>query len=375
MKGILGLLRYLDLYILISAFFLLTIGSIAIYSLAVTRDQMGLFHQHMLMIVLGLIVMVLASTFDYRKLKGLSPLLYLIGVALLIVISVSGVTQFGATSWLNIGFFQFQPSEPIKIFLILLIARILSSNHQKMTLTKILFSLGLVAIPVILIIEQPDLGTGGVIIIMTIIMFACARLSKIYWLALGLIGIVLALIIWVNLEEYQISRLETFLNPSNDPFGSGYNVIQSMIAVGNGGIYGQGIGQGTQSQLDFLPVAHTDFIFAVIAEASGFLGSLFVILIFSILILRTLIIMNFVRDSFGTFLGVGIASFWSIQFIVNTAMVLGLAPVTGITLPFVSYGGTSMVTNLLALGIIESIHINNKQNLNFGVSAKINKYL
>lgn len=368
MKRILGALRYFDFYLLISALFLMTIGSIAIYSLAVTRGQMELLYQHLAIICLGLIVMVLAASFDYRKLKGLSPLFYLIGLGLLLVIMIGGVTQFGATSWLSVGLFQFQPSEPMKLFLIVILARILSSNYKNMTLGKLIFTLGLVAIPVVLIIEQPDLGTGGVIIFITALMLLNAKLPKKYWIALGIISLLVGLVIWFNLEGYQLARIKTFLNPSEDPYGSGYNVIQSMIAVGNGGMYGQGIGEGTQSQLDFLPVAHSDFIFAVVAEASGFFGSIFVVVLFSTLILRTLIVASGAQDHFGAFLGIGIASFWALQFIVNAGMVLGLAPVTGITLPFVSYGGTSMITNLLALGVMESIAIS-KRKTKFGFLA------
>jgi rod shape determining protein RodA len=174
-------------------------------------------------------------------------------------------------------------------------------------------------------------------------------------MALLILVLLSAPLVFVNLKSYQRTRVQTFLAPTSDPYGAGYNVIQSIIAVGNGGVFGQGIGQGTQSQLEFLPVAHTDFIFAGIAEATGLVGSTVVIVLLASLCVRALLIARRSLDRFGLFLAIGIGSLWLVQFSINIAMNLGLAPVTGIPLPFVSHGGSALVMNCIALGLLQSI--------------------
>lgn len=361
MKKFLSNLRYIDYYMLASALLLLTIGAIVVYSLSVTRGQMALFNQHFILIFVGLAIAFILSALDYRKISGVSILLYFSGIILLLFTLFYGSTQFGAKSWIDIGAFQFQPSEMMKVFLIIVLARIFAASFGKITGGQFLMALFLIALPIFLILRQPDLGTAMVVTFIAIIMLLNIKLPKIYWVIMLILGAVASLVVWNRLEGYQISRLQTFLDPTADPYGEGYNVIQSMIAVGNGGLHGRGIGEGTQSQLDFLPVVHSDFIFAGIAEISGFLGSTFVVIVFTILIIRALITAKNSVDNFGSFLAIGIASFWLFQFGVNVGMVLGLAPITGIPLPFVSYGGTAMIVNLAALGIIESIAIISKK--------------
>lgn len=361
MKKLLANLRYLDYYLLVCALLLLTIGAIVVYSLSVTRGQMVLFNQHFLLIFIGLIVTISLSVIDYRKISSVSILLYFSGIVLLLFTLFYGSTQFGAKSWIDIGAFQFQPSEMMKIFLIIILSRVFAASFGKIAGGQFLVSLFLIALPIFLILRQPDLGTAMVVVFIAIVMLLNIKLPKIYWAIMLILGVIALLVIWNRLEAYQISRLRTFLDPTVDPYGEGYNVIQSMIAVGNGGLYGRGIGEGTQSQLDFLPVVHSDFIFAGIAEISGFLGSTFVVIIFTILIIRALIVAKNSLDNFGSFLAIGIASFWLFQFAINVGMVLGLAPITGIPLPFISYGGTAMIVNLAALGIIQSIAIFSKK--------------
>lgn len=218
-----------------------------------------------------------------------------------------------------------------------------------------------VAVPVLLVLNQPDLGTAGVLILTTLLLLAVAKLPRGHWLFLSAITLVSLPVVYFRLEPYQLERIQTFLSPQADPYGAGYNVLQSLIAVGNGGLFGQGIGQGSQSQLDFLPVVHTDFIFAGIAEATGFLGSSFVILIFALLIARAFWIARSAPDRFGLMIAMGLGSLWLVQFAINVGMNLGLAPVTGIPLPFVSHGGTALITNCAALGVLESIAIRTRE--------------
>jgi rod shape determining protein RodA len=244
----------------------------------------------------------------------------------------------------------------MKLLVILVFARILSEASE-FRVRSVAFLSVLAIIPIGIVLRQPDLGTAAVLGLTILCMLGAARLPKKYWLALALIVVVSAPLAFSNLEPYQRTRVETFLTPAKDPFGAGYNVIQSIIAVGNGGVFGQGIGQGTQSQLEFLPVAHTDFIFAGIAEASGLVGSSLVIILLAGLCIRALLIAQRSVDRFGLFLAIGIGSLWLVQFSINIAMNLGLAPVTGIPLPFVSHGGSALVMNCIALGLLQSIAI------------------
>ena len=202
-----------------------------------------------------------------------------------------------------------------------------------------------------------------ILVIFVFILLLAAKLPRRYWAVLLVVVAVTGPLVVANLQDYQRARIQTFLQPTKDPYGTGYNVLQSIIAVGNGGMWGQGIGQGTQSQLEFLPIAHTDFIFAGIAEATGFFGSSIVVLLLAMLCVRALFIAHRVRDSFGFYFAVGIAALWLIQFSVNIAMNIGLVPVTGIPLPFVSHGGTALVVNCAALGLLQSIAIRNHQRL------------
>jgi len=242
----------------------------------------------------------------------------------------------------------------MKLILVCVVARILADAAAIRTRT--LLSIGLIlGLPVGVVLLQPDLGTAGVLVSTVLVVLLAARVPRRYWLMLLAATAVAAPLLVAHLKPYQRTRIETFLAPTTDPYGSGYNVLQSIIAVGNGGMFGQGIGHGTQSQLEFLPVAHTDFIFAGIAEATGLVGSVVVILLLAGLCMRAFLVGQRSPDRFGTYLAVGIGSLWLTQFSINIAMNLGLAPVTGIPLPFVSHGGSALVINCLALGLLESI--------------------
>lgn len=335
---------------------LLLISVAMIYSLTAGRVTGHLAINQAAFGVIGLGLALGLSRLDYRHLRSLSIPLFIAGLLLLGTVLLVGTTVFGATRWIDLLGFQFQPAELVKLLLIILMAHALGgvSNREPSGL----FVAGLlvvVGLAIWLVLRQPDLGSATVLLGVTGSMLVAARLPRSHYVLLGLAGLVAAPLLYTRLEPYQLARLETFLRPTADPLGSGYNVLQSIIAVGNGGLFGMGLGQGTQSQLDFLPVVHTDFIFAGIAESVGFVGSFVLIAILVALLLRAVRVARDAPDPFGTLLALGISSLWLVQMVVNIGMNLGLAPVTGIPLPFVSYGGTALVVNFLALGILGSI--------------------
>lgn len=353
-------LRSLDWYALSTVLLLIVTGIVTIYSVTFVRGTTELAVGQAQYALLGLAAAAVLSYIDYRRLRSWSLWLYVLGVGLLVAVAVSGTSIFGARRWLELGFFQLQPSELMKPILVLLGARVLAARYGELRFRELAFFLALVVLPVGLVMQQPDLGTASVLLLVTAVLLVAGRLPRSQWIFL-MAAVVIALpILFMNLKPYQVERIQTFLSPASDPYGSGYNVIQSLIAVGNGGMFGQGFGQGTQSQLEFLPVVHTDFIFAGIAEATGLMGSLFVVVLLAFLVLRTLSIARQAPDMFGMLLAVGIAGLWTIQFVVNIGMNLGLAPVTGIPLPFVSHGGTALIVNLAALGVVESIAVRSR---------------
>lgn len=336
---------------------LLSIGSLAtLYSITIGSPNVDLTWRQLLWIGFGLIVMVLLSRYDYRALKYLSPVFYFICIFLLILVTIIGSVQLGAKRWIDLGFFQLQPSELTKLATVMLLGG-LFSNWDKIDLRRIAIWLGVVGIPLILVILQPDFGTSMIILGVGLIMLTFSKVSR---KVLGVIyGVLIALapVSWFLLHDYQRQRLLIFLDPNRDPFGAGYNVLQSLITVGSGGLFGRGLGHGPQSQLNFLPIAHTDFIFAGWAEATGLVGSVILILLFVLLIFKALNIAKRSQDAFGLYLGLGIAIIFFLQMIINIGMNLGVLPVTGVPLPFFSYGGTTILVNFAAIGLLQSIHL------------------
>ena len=311
--------------------------------------------------IIGFVVAIVLTFFDYRTLKGLYLILYFIGLALLFLVLFIGSRTFGATRWINLYIFQLQPSEIFKLIAVIFLAKLFSDWQNDWSWQKFLIIIGAISAPLLLILYQPDLGTASVVFIVTIILFFYSSIKKIY-LIIGL-AILLALspVAWHFLKPYQRNRAEAFINPAADPHGAGYNVSQSKIAIGSGGLLGTGLGKGSQSQLNFLPVAHTDFIFAGTAESTGFTGSLFLFLLLMILMFRVINVANVAKDDFGMYLGVGFGAMFLFQILVNIGMNLGLMPVTGIPLPFVSYGGSSMLANMAAIGILQSVYLRHRK--------------
>ncbi len=344
----------LDWYLLLCSLLLTGIGVSVIYSIAVTRGAMGLVSGQLVALGAGIAAGIVATLYDYRRLRPVLVPAYLVSVALLVAVHFFGDQVLGARRWISFGFVQLQPSELMKLALVGVVGRVLA-DAARIRLTTLAGVALLLGLPMGVVLLQPDLGTAGVLAGTVVLTLAAARVPRRYWLTLFAVLAVAAPLLIANLRPYQRSRIETFLEPTRDPYGDGYNVLQSLIAVGNGGMFGQGIGHGTQSQLEFLPVAHTDFIFAGIAEATGFAGSALVILLLASLSIRAFLIGRRSPDRFGTFVAVGIGSLWLVEFGVNVAMNIGLAPVTGIPLPFVSHGGSALVVNCMALGLLQSI--------------------
>ena len=267
---------------------------------------------------------------------------------------VFGVTTKGATSWLNFGAFSFQPSDLIKLVLVLVLAKYLARRHVEIRAMKHLIITGFYfLIPFILIFLQPDFGSAFILFCIWFGMILVAGISKKHLLGLFTIGLALFMVMWTFvLKEYQKDRLRTFVDPLSDIQGTGYNAYQSMIAVGSGQFIGKGVGYGTQSRLNFLPEYETDFIFAAVSEEWGFVGSIIILLLFGVITIRILMIGYRMNGNFGILFSVGLSIYIMSHVLINIGMNIGLMPVTGVTLPFMSYGGSHLLVECAALGIL-----------------------
>jgi rod shape determining protein RodA len=279
-------------------------------------------------------------------------------VALLLVVLVMGKAGLGAHRWLRIGPITFQPSEFMKLSLVLFLARYFDDRrellHQPRTM---LVPAGLTLVCFLLVLKQPDLGTALLLFFNATAIMLLLGLRWRYFIPLGITGGVLAPILWTFLKDYQRRRLLVFLNPDLDPLGASYHIAQSKIAVGSGGAFGKGWLAASQSQLNFLPMNHTDFLFAVLAEQWGFLGALVVLILYVYLITRGFQIASDATDFFGSVLAAGITCMLAIQAAINVSMVLGMLPVVGVPLPLLSYGGSSMLVTMLSLGLVLNVHM------------------
>ncbi len=308
----------------------------------------------------GLVLLVAAAMADYRFWGTIGRVVYVGTVALLALVLAMGQVFGGARGWFNLGVLPAQPSELAKVLLILVLARYMS-EHDMRQLRHVLITLGMVAVPAGLIYLQPDLGTALLLVALWTGMVFVAG-AHLWHLGLLALSAILAIpVILAQLQDYMRERIILFFDPSRDPLGAGYNQTQALIAVGSGGWLGQGYGSGTQSQLQFLRVRHTDYIFSVIAEELGFVGAVLLGLLLLVIIFRILRAASLARDDFGRLLACGVALIVFIQAAVNIAVNVGLTPVTGLTLPFVSYGGSSLVTLLLGIGLVESVVMRQKK--------------
>ena len=354
-------LRRIDWILAITVALLTLIGVVAIYTITFPTVGFALARSQLIFAVLGIAIATFITLADYRSLTSLSYILYAIGIILLIAVFFIGSKQFGAARWIDLGFTQLQPSELMKLFLIIVLARLFSRWQDGLTLSRLAIILVAAAVPTVMVFLQPDLGTASVLGVVTVGFLIFGRLPWRWWAGLIALTVVCLPLFYASLQPYQKTRIRTFLSPSHDVQGEGYNVRQAAIAIGSGGMFGQGLGQGSQSQLNFLPVAHTDFIFAGLAEATGLIGSFILLLLYFVLFFRTYRLAELAKDSFGTYLALGIVTMLSFQVVVNIGMNIGLLPVTGIPLPYVSYGGTALLLNFISLGILQSIYIRHKK--------------
>lgn len=306
----------------------------------------------------GLIVVVLACSIDYHILEDLAFWFYGGVLLLLVLVMVMGRTSLGATRWLHLGFFNIQPSEPMKIVIVMTFARYFSRLPlpQGIGIREIWYPLALLGVPALLIMKQPDLGTAILVLLVagSVMLFVGVRWSVILSALATFVPI--AYVSWnYLLRDYQKNRVLNFLNPERDPLGSGYHLIQSKIAVGSGGIIGKGYLKGTQTQLRFLPEQHTDFAFSVFAEEWGLIGCMVLLSIYLVLVLWGLQVAGRCNDRFGRLMAIGVTAmlFWHI--VINVGMVIGLFPVVGVPLPFFSYGGTSLITSMTGVAILLNI--------------------
>ncbi|OGX04868.1 MAG: rod shape-determining protein RodA [Omnitrophica bacterium RIFCSPLOWO2_12_FULL_50_11] len=335
---------------------LVLIGVVAIYS-ASFRMGGGFAAKQATWTLIAVCAFFSAAWVGYRFFLNVSYLFYGLTIVLLVFVPLFGETYLGANRWISFGPFQLQPSELCKIATILILAQYLANRTALSEQKRSFFvTLALVAVPVGLILKQPDLGSALVFlpVLFAILFFWGFRIR--YLVFLAMLGISMAPFLWHTLKPYQQKRLLVFFNPSVDPIGASYTAIQSKIAVGSGGLIGKGWLRGTQTQLDFVPEHHTDFIFSVIGEEFGFAGSIVIIALFGFLLLYVFEIMEHTTDLKARLLAIGIAAFLFFQVFVNIGMTIGLAPITGLTLPLVSYGGSSLVTTFFALGLLVSVY-------------------
>ena len=340
---------------------LCAIGLTMIYSTTTPPDGVAsrIYWTQLYALGLGVIALIAATVVDYRSLADKSHLFYLALIGSLVAVMLFGSKQMGAQRWLDLGFFNLQPSEFAKATLALVLAKLLGeSRRPNLSNSELFMAVVLTLVPVILILRQPDLGTAVTLLPILLVTTFAAGLPVKYLASLALVGALMAPVAWqFALKDYQKERIETFLDPEQDPRGAGYQQIQARITVGSGGVWGKGFREGTQGQLRFLPVAHNDFIFSVLAEEQGFAGVIVVLGLYLFVIMRALEAAKLAKDRLGAYLVLGVLATFTFQVIYNITMSAGLAPVKGLTLPLMSYGGSSLIATLGGFGLILNVRM------------------
>jgi rod shape determining protein RodA len=315
---------------------------------------------HLLRLALGFTVLLVVAQIRPEFYERWSPYIFVFGMLLLIAVLALGVIGKGAQRWLNLGFLRFQPAEIMKIAVPMMLAWYLARKNLPPSLPRLAIAFLMMAVPALMIIKQPDLGTALLVFGAGVFVLFLGGMQWRVILTLLAIVAVAAPFAWSHLHDYQRQRIFTLFDPEVDPLGTGYHTIQSMIAVGSGGIYGKGWLNSSQAHLDYLPESSTDFIFAVFAEEFGLIGSLLLVLIYTLIVARGMLIAYLAKDSYTRLLAGSLSLTFFLYFFVNMGMVTGILPIVGIPLPMMSYGGTSIVTVMAAFGILMSIHTHRK---------------
>lgn len=343
---------------------LVAIGTVALYSTAEgSLEPWAEAHALRFLICLGATITI--AVISPRVWLPLAAPIYLVALLALALVPWFGDAAMGAKRWIGFGGLRFQPSELMKIGLLLALASLYQvlPSDQISRPRFVALALAIIAVPVVLTLRQPDLGSAVLFAVVGLAVLFAAGVSLFYFVAGGVLTLASVPLIWSNLHAYQRQRLETFLNPESDPLGAGYHIIQSKIAFGAGGLTGRGFMRGTQSQLDFLPEKHTDFIFTMIGEEWGFVGCAVILIVFALILINLLWLSFSARTPFARLLAFGTGVTIFTYMFINIAMVTGLVPVVGVPLPFVSYGGSSMVTLMVCLGLAISGHVHDDERL------------
>ncbi|MBX2989061.1 MAG: rod shape-determining protein RodA [Bdellovibrionaceae bacterium] len=354
--------KRLDLNFILVILALNIIGLINLYSAThgpSSRDVAPLFLNQIVWLLAGWCIFFIVTLIDYAIVAKMALAIYVLNFSAIIYTTFFGKVALGAQRWIDFGFFRYQPSETMKLALIMLLAKILSTRSsfgRGMGFRELFIPLLILLVPFVFIVEQPDLGTAMMLASIGGSMILFSKVRKSILLSAVVIGMISVWGAWnFVLRDYQKNRVLTFISPENDPLRTGYNSIQSKIAVGSGKFFGKGFRKGTQSQLEFLPERHTDFIYSVLSEEHGFVGSITTAGLFCLLFVIIIRIAMNARDKFGALLCVGVLSYVFWHMFVNISMVIGLLPIVGVPLPLLSYGGSSMLTTMAGLGLISSV--------------------
>ncbi len=365
-KKIFIYLKNFDWILFTSVILLTCFGLIEIYSISLGRDvsELVIFKRQVFFVVIGVILVFVFSFLDHQFFKDYANWLYFLGIILLTSVLFFGTTYSHATRWLDLGYFSFQPVEIAKIIIIIFLAKLFSSKKiEKDNWRQLVWSGSLILIPFLLVLGQPDLGSAILFFVIWLTLVVVSGFNKKYLVIIFLLGVVAFAGMWnFYFVDYQKQRILTFINPSESSLDHRHNVDQSIIAVGAGGLTGSGVGFGSQSQLKFLPEVENDFIFAVIAEELGFMGVSLLLIFFSLFFYRCLVNLKKINNDFGIFLILGSVGLIFTQMFINIGMNMGIFPVIGLPLPFVSYGGSALISMFVLVGIIQNIIIKSKIN-------------
>ncbi len=352
---------------LIPVIAIVAVGLIMLYSASGGRPEVWFWPQF-IRFGMGFVLLILVAITDLKVLFRFSYVFYVLGVALLLIVEIKGHIGMGAQRWINLGFINLQPSELIKLGMILAIARYchLAAAETKGGLRLVFMPILLLGLPILLILHQPDLGTALLCVLVCFFLMFLAGAPLWVFCALGVSAMAMVPIAWQLLRSYQKQRVLTFLDPERDPLGAGYHIIQSKIALGSGGVTGKGFMQGTQSHLDFLPEKQTDFIFTMFAEEFGFIGGLILLGLYLVLVFFGILMSMQARSVYGKLVGMGVITHLFFSLFINIAMVMGLLPVVGEPLPLLSYGGSSLIVTMIGFGLLMSVYVHRDRHLAHG---------